>query len=231
MYNELQSEGYTEVNIMGINGFQYLDNDYHCMICDTPDDCSSCEEERVLPWVQDLDDDDNDEVWDDYGVDGIPNTGDFGENDGILLAIDQYERDGLRDTGDNLYNYSGDPFTDTNGDGIFNDGEEYVDNNNDGQIDTSDSWANYVDLSTEGHEWEFWFKDYYSVENYYEASFIYQGKMWLRPRDGSALNNEAGEEIALALYEGLGCSISADDGDPWSTVKKLYDWGHITSAC
>ena len=82
MYNELQSEGYTEVNIMGINGFQYLDNDYHCMICDTPDDCSSCEEERVLPWVQDLDDDDNDEVWDDYGVDGIPNTGDLGEGDG-----------------------------------------------------------------------------------------------------------------------------------------------------
>ena len=83
MYNELQSEGYTEVNIMGINGFQYLDNDYHCMICDTPDDCSSCEEERVLPWVQDLDDDDNDEVWDDYGVDGIPNTGDLGEGDGV----------------------------------------------------------------------------------------------------------------------------------------------------
>jgi len=82
MYNELQSEGYTEVNIMGINGFQYLDNDYHCMICDTPNDCSSCEEERVLPWVQDLDDDDNDEVWDDYGVDGIPNTGDLGEGDG-----------------------------------------------------------------------------------------------------------------------------------------------------
>jgi hypothetical protein len=45
----------------------------------------------------------------DYGQDGIPGTGDFGENDGILLAIDQYERDGLRDTGDNLYNYSGDP--------------------------------------------------------------------------------------------------------------------------
>ena len=55
MYNELQAEGYTEVNIMGINGFQYLDNDYHCMICDTPDECSSCDEERVLPWGQDLD--------------------------------------------------------------------------------------------------------------------------------------------------------------------------------
>ena len=34
-----------------------------------------------------------------------------------------------------------------------------------------------------------------------------------------------GEEIALDLYEGLGCSISADDGQTWSTVKKLYDWG------
>ena len=53
------------------------------MICDTPDECSSCDEERVLPWVQDLDDDDNDEVWDDYGVDGIPNTGDLGEGDGV----------------------------------------------------------------------------------------------------------------------------------------------------
>ena len=83
MYNELQTEGYTEVNIIGINGFQYLDNDYHCMICDTPDECSSCDVERVLPWVQDLDDDDNDEIWDDYGVDGIPDTGDLGEGDGV----------------------------------------------------------------------------------------------------------------------------------------------------
>ena len=83
MYNELQSEGYTEVNFTGINGFQYLDNDYHCMICDTPDDCSSCDEVRILPWVQDLDDDDNDEIWDDYGQDGIPDTGDLGEGDGV----------------------------------------------------------------------------------------------------------------------------------------------------
>ncbi|SVD73929.1 uncharacterized protein METZ01_LOCUS426783, partial [marine metagenome] len=56
--------------------------DYHCMICDTPDECSSCDVERVLPWVQDLDDDDNDEIWDDYGADGIPGTGDLGEGDG-----------------------------------------------------------------------------------------------------------------------------------------------------
>ena len=82
MYNELQNDGYTQINMIGINGFQYLDNDYHCMICDTPDTCSSCDEERVLPWVQDLDDDDNDEIWDDYGSDGIPDTGDLGEGDG-----------------------------------------------------------------------------------------------------------------------------------------------------
>ena len=83
MYNELQSDGYTEINMVGINGFQYLDNDYHCMICDTPDECSSCDEERILPWVQDIDDDDGDGVWDDHGADGIPNTDDLGENDGI----------------------------------------------------------------------------------------------------------------------------------------------------
>ena len=83
MYLELQSEGYTDVNIMGINGFQYLDNDYHCMICDDPPGCSNCDDIRVLPWVQDLDDDDNDEIWDDYGVDGIPDTNDLGEGDGL----------------------------------------------------------------------------------------------------------------------------------------------------
>ena len=83
MYQELQSEGYTEINMAGINGFQYLDNDYHCMICDTPDECSSCDEERVLPWTQDIDDDNGDGIWDDHGADGIPNTNDLGENDGI----------------------------------------------------------------------------------------------------------------------------------------------------
>ena len=50
---------------MGINGFQYLDNDYHCMVCDDPQACSNCDEIRVLPWVQDLDDDNGDGFWDD----------------------------------------------------------------------------------------------------------------------------------------------------------------------
>ena len=52
------------------------------MICNIPDECSYCNEERILPWVQDLDDDDNNEIWDDYGLDGIPNTFDTGEDDG-----------------------------------------------------------------------------------------------------------------------------------------------------
>ena len=67
MFIELQNEGYTEINMVGINGFHYIDNDYHCMICDTPDECSSCDEERILPWVQDIDDDDND-FWFNSGV-------------------------------------------------------------------------------------------------------------------------------------------------------------------
>ena len=42
LYLELQSEGITDVNIMGINGFQYVNDDYSGMI-----------EDRVLPWTQD----------------------------------------------------------------------------------------------------------------------------------------------------------------------------------
>ena len=76
MFLELQSEGYTEVNISGINGFQYIDNDYHCMVCDDPDGCSNCDGIRVLPWVQDIDDDDGDgepdvtygDVWEDWEI-------------------------------------------------------------------------------------------------------------------------------------------------------------------
>ena len=54
MYLDLLSEGYTDIKIMGINGYDYISNDYHCMICDMPDDCSNCDGVRILPWVQDL---------------------------------------------------------------------------------------------------------------------------------------------------------------------------------
>ena len=40
--------------MIGVNGYAYISNDYHCMVCDTPDECSSCDEIRVLPWVQDV---------------------------------------------------------------------------------------------------------------------------------------------------------------------------------
>lgn len=36
---------------------------------------------------------------------------------------------------------------------------------------------------------------------------------------------ETGAADALDLYEGLGISISRDEGHSWSTVEKLYDWG------
>jgi len=39
--------------MIGINGYQYISNDYHCMVCDDPDSCSNCDEIRVVPWVQD----------------------------------------------------------------------------------------------------------------------------------------------------------------------------------
>ena len=39
---------------MGVNGYAYISNDYHCMICDTPNECSNCENIRILPWVQDI---------------------------------------------------------------------------------------------------------------------------------------------------------------------------------
>ena len=75
-----------------------------------------------------------------------------------------------------------------------------ADTNNDGEILGGEIWLDYEDLGTPGHEWEFEFIDYYSVNGNYEASFIYQGVMWLRPRDGSAYYQN-GEEI----YEAADC--------------------------
>ena len=72
------------------------------------------------------------------------------------------------------------------------------DTNNDGTIDSGNVWENYVDLGTNEHPWEFYFSDYYINNDKYNASFIYQGFMSLRPRDGSALYNEDGEEIFSA---------------------------------
>ena len=54
---ELQSEGITDVSIMGINGYQYIDDSINCMICNDECTSSTCDEgPRVLSWTQDLDD-------------------------------------------------------------------------------------------------------------------------------------------------------------------------------
>ena len=41
---------------MGTNGFQYINDSYGCMICEFPDECSNCDDVRILPWTQDQDD-------------------------------------------------------------------------------------------------------------------------------------------------------------------------------
>ena len=54
MYLDLVEEGYDDIKFVGVNGYAYINNDYNCMICDSPDECSNCTEERILPWVQDV---------------------------------------------------------------------------------------------------------------------------------------------------------------------------------
>jgi len=65
LYNDLLSDGIDDVEMMGINGFQYINDSYTCMICETPDNCSSCDEIRTLPWAQDTDTID---VWGEWDV-------------------------------------------------------------------------------------------------------------------------------------------------------------------
>jgi len=39
---------------MGINKYQYSGSNNTCMLCNTPDDCSNCDEARTLPWTNDI---------------------------------------------------------------------------------------------------------------------------------------------------------------------------------
>ena len=54
MYLDLLDDGYDDIKFIGVNGYAYISNDYHCMICDTPENCSNCDDIRVVPWVQDV---------------------------------------------------------------------------------------------------------------------------------------------------------------------------------
>ncbi len=54
MYVELLNEGISDVKIMGINGYQYINDDYQGMI-----------QGRILPWTQDTPETD---VWGQWNV-------------------------------------------------------------------------------------------------------------------------------------------------------------------
>ena len=57
LYNELVSEGIDDVKMMGINGYQYINDTVGCMICDDSCSSSTCDAgPRILPWTQDNDD-------------------------------------------------------------------------------------------------------------------------------------------------------------------------------
>ena len=83
LYEDILSEGIDDVKFMGINGYQYIDDSYSCMICDSPEDCSNCSDTHIIPWAQDLDDgfnclgsneglchpeDDESDVWDMWDI-------------------------------------------------------------------------------------------------------------------------------------------------------------------
>ena len=80
LYDDLLNDGITDVKMMGINGYQYIEDSLGCMICDESCTSSTCDEgPRVLPWAQDYDDgincqnendalcqenDENGDIWD-----------------------------------------------------------------------------------------------------------------------------------------------------------------------
>ena len=57
MYNDLVNSGITDVKIVGMNGYQYIEDSVDCMICNENCSSSTCSEgPRILPWTQDYDD-------------------------------------------------------------------------------------------------------------------------------------------------------------------------------
>ena len=83
---------------MGINGYQYINDNYHCMVCDDECTSSACDGgARILPWVQDMDFDDDDigDVWYEW---------DISLRDLVFL-----DRDGIYVTRINLTSYNPDP--------------------------------------------------------------------------------------------------------------------------
>ncbi len=83
---------------MGLNGYQYINDDYSCMVCDDQCTSSTCDDgARILPWVQDLDFDNNDigDVWEEWNI--------------TLRDLIVLDRDGIYVTRVNLTSYNPDP--------------------------------------------------------------------------------------------------------------------------
>ena len=83
---------------MGINGLQYINDSYDCMICDDSCTSSTCDDgARILPWVQDLDfnDDSIGDVWNEWDV--------------TLRDLVFLDRDGKYVTRVNLTSYNPEP--------------------------------------------------------------------------------------------------------------------------
>ena len=83
---------------MGINGYQYINDNYSCMICDDQCTSSTCDSgARTLPWVQDLDFDHNDigDVWEEWDI--------------TLRDLIFLDRNGIYVTRVNLTSYNPDP--------------------------------------------------------------------------------------------------------------------------
>ena len=96
----------------------------------------------------------------DYGQDGIPNTNDPGENDGLLVIQDNNELDGIFDTGDNCFGCEGEDFHDLDNDGIYNPSvDDFIpqihDTNGDGIYtppDYKDNFTVVSDLDGDGYD-------------------------------------------------------------------------------
>tara|TARA_B110000438_G_scaffold263152_1_gene274928 strand:- start:637 stop:1068 length:432 start_codon:yes stop_codon:yes gene_type:complete len=73
LHDELAAEGINDIHIMGMNGFQYIDDSVGCMLCDDSCTSTTCDSgPRTLPWTQDYDDGENC----------------TGDNDGLCIADD-----------------------------------------------------------------------------------------------------------------------------------------------
>ncbi|MBI65864.1 MAG: hypothetical protein CMG64_06195 [Candidatus Marinimicrobia bacterium] len=100
-------------------------------------------------------DNNNNGIWDDAeqlldcGQDGLCDGDagypgpDFGENDGILVYIDNNEFDGYYDPGDGCFNCDGDEYIDTNENGRYDLNEPYTDNDNNNMYTPPDYKDNF----------------------------------------------------------------------------------------